>query len=89
MLTRGQILVFLKRLAALAEETGITISGCGCCGSPSLDAITPGVARPVAYYCDDDGGNVRTRAGLSGNLDLDTHYAEYWQEAGIRSTDDE
>jgi len=27
---------FLEGLNALTRETGIVISGCGCCGSPSL-----------------------------------------------------
>ncbi len=28
---------FMIGLARLTRETGITIGGCGCCGSPSLD----------------------------------------------------
>ena len=30
---------FLIGLAKLTRETGICISGCGCCGSPALDAM--------------------------------------------------
>jgi hypothetical protein len=32
---------FLIGLARLSRETGIAIGGCGCCGSPSLDALDP------------------------------------------------
>jgi hypothetical protein len=32
---------FLIGLERLTRETGIIISGCGCCGSPSLDLATP------------------------------------------------
>jgi hypothetical protein len=31
---------FLVGLEKLTRETGIVISGCGCCGSPSLDTVT-------------------------------------------------
>ena len=30
---------FLKELTALTKKHKIQISGCGCCGSPSLDCI--------------------------------------------------
>ena len=32
---------FLIGLAKLSRETGIAIGGCGCCGSPSIDALKP------------------------------------------------
>lgn len=32
---------FLIGLAKLSRETGIAIGGCGCCGSPSIDAMKP------------------------------------------------
>lgn len=28
---------FLRSLSKLSKQTGITIGGCGCCGSPFLD----------------------------------------------------
>ena len=30
---------FLIGLEKLSRKTGIVISGCGCCGSPTLDAV--------------------------------------------------
>ena len=32
---------FLLGLAKLTRATGIAIGGCGCCGSPRIDALTP------------------------------------------------
>ena len=34
---REVVQLFLTDLAELAKEHGITIYGCGCCGSPSLE----------------------------------------------------
>jgi hypothetical protein len=36
--------LFLYGLARLTHETGVRISGCGCCGSPALDVL-PDVPR--------------------------------------------
>jgi len=41
---------FLIGLARLTRETGIAISGCGCCGSPSIDAVEPGALTDSAGY---------------------------------------
>ena len=32
----GKVSLFLKGLARLSEETGIYVTGCGCCDSPDL-----------------------------------------------------
>lgn len=42
---------FLIGLAKLTRETGITIGGCGCCGSPSLDEASDAeLSDPDAGY---------------------------------------
>ncbi len=37
---QARVDAFLVALTALSEAHGITIGGCGCCGSPSLDNMT-------------------------------------------------
>lgn len=56
---------FLRRLAQLSAETGVTIHGCGCCDSPYLreDRVKPGVvqgyeASPPDQYSDGGSGNL-------------------------------
>ncbi len=42
---------FLIGLAKLTRETGIIISGCGCCGSPSIDEASDAeLSDPDAGY---------------------------------------
>ncbi len=41
---------FLIGLARLTRETGVVIGGCGCCGSPYLDAREPGQMEERAGY---------------------------------------
>ena len=42
---------FLVGLAKLTRETGIAISGCGCCGSPSIEVLSAEeLADPRAGY---------------------------------------
>ena len=42
---------FLIGLAKLTRETGITIGGCGCCGSPSIDEASDAeLSDPDAGY---------------------------------------
>ena len=41
---------FLIGLEKLTRETGVTIGGCGCCGSPSLTPLLPGAADDSAGY---------------------------------------
>lgn len=41
---------FLIGLAKLSRETGIAIGGCGCCGSPSIDALKPEELEARAGY---------------------------------------
>lgn len=36
-----KVAVFLEELTALSRKHGIKISGCGCCGSPSLTSCEP------------------------------------------------
>ena len=49
---------FLKELAELTKKYGIVISGCGCCGSPSLEQTSD----DGKYYADgfDSEGNALT-----------------------------
>ncbi len=41
---------FLICLEKITRETGIFISGCGCCGSPSLEQMTEEQNDPLAGY---------------------------------------
>ena len=41
---------FLKDLAALSRKHGITITGCGCCGSPALEDLTDLERHPAGGY---------------------------------------
>lgn len=41
---------FLEKLAQLTHETGISISGCGCCGSPWLQRTS---VRDGGYSIDE------------------------------------
>ena len=85
---KGKIQDFLKRLAALSEETGVVIQGCGCCGSPSLQEIDGNFARPVAYYSTSSGDDVTPRQRSADNKGVDQLYEKYWTDAAIRSTED-
>lgn len=38
----SQEIDFLQKLAALTKETGVALTGCGCCGSPFLTAAGDG-----------------------------------------------
>ncbi len=87
MITDEQIKEFLKRLAALSEETGITISGCGCCGSPTLSEAIPEDFRPIAYSVDQGHDTLRTKQASCGNEGLDALNEKYWKGACVRSTD--
>lgn len=49
---------FLIGLAKLSRETGIAIGGCGCCGSPSIDALKPEELDERAGYGYGDAGQV-------------------------------
>lgn len=47
---------FLVGLEKLSRETGVTVCGCGCCGSPFLSALkTPESVDVAGYSADDDG----------------------------------
>lgn len=50
---------FLLGLAKLTRETGIAVSGCGCCGSPSLDAFDLSAEDARAGYGYGYAGEVR------------------------------
>jgi len=41
---------FLLELTALTRKHGLCIAGCGCCGSPSVDELTPEDLVPEAGY---------------------------------------
>lgn len=36
---REKVAFFLEKLADLQDETGVSIGGCGCCGSPYIDSF--------------------------------------------------
>lgn len=40
---------FLSELGRISRETGITIHGCGCCGSPWLEGV-PKEKEPEGYW---------------------------------------
>ena len=40
---------FLLRLSALSRELGVTIEGCGCCGSPFLAELPAGEAGAAGH----------------------------------------
>lgn len=42
---------FLRKLSKLTRQTGITIDGCGCCGSPFL--VHDGTALGDLYWHDE------------------------------------
>jgi len=51
---------FMTGLAKLTRETGITIGGCGCCGSPSLNEGSDAeLSDPEAGYGYGYAGEVR------------------------------
>jgi hypothetical protein len=46
---------FLVGLEKLSRETGVVVCGCGCCGSPFLNALeTPESVDVAGYSADDD-----------------------------------
>lgn len=50
---------FLAGLEKLTRETGIAITGCGCCDSPFMYDLAAGDLAPEAgYSCNRHGGNV-------------------------------
>jgi hypothetical protein len=55
-LTQERIKAFLGDLSELSIKHGITIGGCGCCGSPSLDDW--GASCVGHYFSEEDGQNV-------------------------------
>jgi len=40
-LTKEQVEKFLEELTELSKKHGVTIWGCGCCGSPWLEKLVP------------------------------------------------
>jgi Fe-S oxidoreductase len=44
---------FIRELETLTRKYGITIGGCGCCGSPFLDTLKEAEAVPEAGYAID------------------------------------
>lgn len=46
---------FLKELTDLTRKYGIGISGCGCCGSPSLDPLQPNEMPLDQQYVEENG----------------------------------
>lgn len=48
-LERRTLEEFLKKLSQLTQEYGISINGCGCCGSPYLEAGEEIVAENLAW----------------------------------------
>lgn len=57
--TKEQMDKFLRGLEVLTAETGIYITGCGCCGSPHFNEYD--IATLPTYVCDDDGDNIGIR----------------------------
>jgi hypothetical protein len=55
MLTKEQIEAFLTELTELSRKYGITIGGCGCCGSPSLDELSEKEKNGKYVYSDNIG----------------------------------
>lgn len=39
---KEKVMKFLEGLSELSNKTGITVHGCGCCGSPFLDELEKG-----------------------------------------------
>jgi Fe-S oxidoreductase len=48
-LERKTLEEFLKKLSQLTQEYGISINGCGCCGSPYLEVGEEIVAENLAW----------------------------------------
>lgn len=57
---------FLIELAKLTRETGVVISGCGCCGSPDIHVAEPGEIENAVVYGYGYAGQVEWLAS-SGN----------------------
>lgn len=50
---------FLIALTELSRKHGIVVTGCGCCGSPSLRKLEPSQMVPDAGYGANDGSDVQ------------------------------
>ena len=50
---KGKQEAFLRELAELTSKYEIAISGCGCCGSPSIHQADAGGKYTVDEYGDD------------------------------------
>ena len=86
---------FLELLEIATRETGVSIGGCGCCGSPgtedaALEDVTyQGVTYVGRYTSDDEKANVAWESAYEQCLDvhrkewkeLQTHL---WQEVGVK-----
>lgn len=50
---------FILELTRLAREYGITIGGCGCCGSPWVVSGEDTTNEQAGYICDENGEGLR------------------------------
>ena len=64
---------FMKELTALSAKYGIAIAGCGCCGSPALQAVTD--FHGYFYDVDSDEGHSNLDADV-----LDPMLGDAWRE---------
>lgn len=63
MIPPDKLAAFLTDLSALSEKHGLTIGGCGCCNSPSIEPmIVDGSHR------DERGGHYMTETENGGDL---------------------
>ena len=67
-----KVSLFLKGLARLSEETGIYVTGCGCCDSPDLEDLDEREKK-----CHESAKNYWERHGEKRKADLFVRPLEY------------
>ncbi len=71
---------FLRALFALCQKHEVTLSGCGCCGSPFVEgafAMTEVTIGDATVHHKDDAGKIRIEFHVNGATYRDDHGVEH------------